>query len=111
MGGPQAGIIVGRKEYIEAMKKNQLTRALRVDKLTIAALEATLIEYLAGFPEKNLPVIHMLSLSSDELRQRAERLVEILNAAIGKQALLQSISMVEVEDMVGGGAVYGLQPF
>lgn len=104
LGGPQAGIIVGRKEYIEAMKKNQLTRALRVDKLTIAALEATLIEYLAGFPEKNLPVIHMLSLSSDELRQRAERLVEILNAAIGKQALLQSISMVEVEDMVGGGA-------
>ena len=104
LGGPQAGIIVGRKEYVEAMKKNQLTRALRVDKLTIAALEATLIEYLAGFPERNLPVIHMLSLSGDELRQRAERLVEILNAAIGKQAFLQNIRMVEVEDMVGGGA-------
>jgi L-seryl-tRNA(Ser) seleniumtransferase len=104
LGGPQAGIIVGRKEYIEAMKRNQLTRALRVDKLTIAALEATLIEYLAGFPEKNLPIIHMLSISGDELQQRAERLVEILTTAIGDQTFLQSIRMVEVEDMVGGGA-------
>lgn len=104
LGGPQAGIIAGRKEYIEAMKRNQLTRALRVDKLTIAALEATLIEYLAGFPEKNLPVVHMLSIGGDELQQSAEQLVEILNAAIGNQTLLHSIRMVEVEDMVGGGA-------
>ena len=80
MGGPQSGIIVGRKPYIEAMKKNQLTRALRVDKLTIAALEATLIEYLAGFPEKNLPIIRMLNMSPAELQLQAEQLEDILTA-------------------------------
>ena len=104
LGGPQSGIIVGRKPYIEAMKRNQLTRALRVDKLTIAALEATLIEYLAGFPEKNLPVVHMLSMSRAELQQRAEQLADILKAELGHSAFIDSIRVVEVDDMVGGGA-------
>lgn len=104
LGGPQSGIIVGRKSHIEAMKRNQLTRALRVDKLTIAALEATLIEYLAGFPEKNLPVIHMLNMSRAELQLRAEQLADILKAEIGDLAFLDSIRVVEVDDMVGGGA-------
>lgn len=104
LGGPQSGIIVGRKLPIEAMKRNQLTRALRVDKLTIAALEATLIEYLAGFPEKNLPVIHMLSMSRSELQLRAEQLADILKAELGEVAFLDSVRVVEVDDMVGGGA-------
>lgn len=104
LGGPQAGIIVGRKEYIEAMKRNQLTRALRVDKLTIAALEATLIEYLAGFPEKNLPIIQMLSMSHTELQERAEQLAEMLKSESSNQPLGYNITVVEVDDMVGGGA-------
>lgn len=104
LGGPQSGIIVGRKPYIEAMKKNQLTRALRVDKLTIAALEATLIEYLAGFPEKNLPIIRMLNMSPAELQLQAEQLEDILTAELGTLAFLDSIRVVEVDDMVGGGA-------
>lgn len=104
LGGPQAGIIVGRKKYIEAMKKNQLTRALRVDKLTIAALEATLIEYLAGFPEKNLPIIQMLSMSRTELQQRAQHLAEMLESEASMPTLGYSVAVVEVDDMVGGGA-------
>ena len=73
LGGPQAGIIVGKKEYIEKMKKNQLTRALRVDKMTLAALEATLKLYL---DEKEvleyIPTLHMISLSKERLLGKAD---------------------------------------
>ena len=62
LGGPQAGIIVGKKKYIDKMKKNQLTRALRVDKLTISALEATLRLYLDEEKAiKNIPTLKMLT--------------------------------------------------
>lgn len=104
LGGPQAGIIVGRKEYIEAMKKNQLTRALRVDKLTIAALEATLLEYLEGNPEDKIPVIRMLCCSSEQLQHQAEELLNALQKRIGTLPQVASLSVVELEDMVGGGA-------
>lgn len=104
LGGPQAGIILGRKDLIEAMKKNQLTRALRVDKLTIAALEGTLLEYLAGDPHKNLPVLAMLTSGGEELRERAEDLYKKLNRKIGKHKQVENIEMVALEDMVGGGA-------
>jgi L-seryl-tRNA(Ser) seleniumtransferase len=104
LGGPQAGIIVGGKQYIDAMKRNQLTRALRVDKLTIAALEATLLEYLEGEPRERIPVIRMLCTSSGQLRQQAEELLGELNQHIGKSPYITAITLVELEDMVGGGA-------
>lgn len=104
LGGPQAGIIVGRKKYIEAMKKNQLTRALRVDKLTIAALEATLLEYLEGKPEEKIPVIRMLCYSSEQLQDQAEELLDNLHGRIGSLPQVASLTLVELEDMVGGGA-------
>ncbi len=104
LGGPQAGIIVGRKKYIEAMKKNQLTRALRVDKLTIAALEATLLEYLEGKPEENIPVIRMLCCSLEQLQHQAEELLNHLQNRIGSLPQVASLNLVELEDMVGGGA-------
>lgn len=104
LGGPQAGIIVGRKKYIEAMKKNQLTRALRVDKLTIAALEATLLEYLEGKPEENIPVICMLCRSLEQLQHQAEELLNHLQNHIGSLPQVASLNLVELEDMVGGGA-------
>ncbi|MBO8159665.1 MAG: L-seryl-tRNA(Sec) selenium transferase [Thermosyntropha sp.] len=104
LGGPQAGIIVGKREYVEAMKKNQLTRALRVDKLTISALEGTLLEYLCGNPYENIPVINMLTLSREELKKRAEKLQMILKEKVGNFLSIDKIEIVEVEDMVGGGA-------
>lgn len=104
LGGPQAGIIVGKKEYVNAMKKNQLLRALRVDKLTIAALEGTLLEYLGGKPGEKIPVIRMLRSSKEELREKAEELYELLSSRIGNLDKVEGLSTVELEDMVGGGA-------
>ncbi|MGE5391789.1 MAG: L-seryl-tRNA(Sec) selenium transferase [Deltaproteobacteria bacterium] len=104
LGGPQAGIIVGRKDLIDAMKKNQLTRALRVDKLTIAALEGTLIEFLAGDPEKKIPVISMLARTPDQLEERARELHSRIVDKIGTHKKVETIELVALEDMVGGGA-------
>ena len=73
LGGPQAGIIVGKKEYIEQMKKNQLTRALRVDKMTLAALEATLKLYLDEKEAlEHIPTLHMISISKECLFGKAD---------------------------------------
>lgn len=79
-GGPQAGIMVGKQKWIDAVRKNPLMRACRVDKVTYAALEWTLIEYEKGSYLSSLPVYRMLSAGIDEIRKRAERLREELNA-------------------------------
>ncbi|WP_242848916.1 L-seryl-tRNA(Sec) selenium transferase [Syntrophomonas palmitatica] len=104
LGGPQAGIIIGKKVYIEAMKKNQLTRALRVDKLTIAALEGTLLEYLNGKPDQNIPVIRMLEYSLEDLEERAEKLYMTLETRIRTHKYIEKLSLIRLDDMVGGGA-------
>ena len=104
LGGPQAGIIVGKKEYIDAMKKHQLTRALRVDKLTIAALEGTLLEYLSGDPLKGIPVLEMLTASREELRAHAEQLGKLMEERLLGSGRISDIRVVQLEDMVGGGA-------
>lgn len=107
LGGPQAGIIIGKREYIEKMKKNQLTRALRVDKLTIAALEGTLIEYLSGKPTENIPTIAMLSLGLDSLLNKARTLAKLLEQDLDNNENIKEIKVVELKDMVGGGAYPG----
>ena len=81
LGGPQCGIVVGRADHIEKLKSNPLARALRVDKLTLAALAATLEIHRAGRAFAEIPVLRQLSLSGDEIRSTAERLVERLRAA------------------------------
>lgn len=116
LGGPQAGIIVGKKKYIDLMKKNQLTRALRVDKLTIAALEGTLLEYLCGNPQQEIPVIKMLTMSPDQLLNKAEELRDKLSEKIMGSGKISKLELVQLDDMVGGGAYpsyripgYGIQ--
>ena len=99
LGGPQAGIIVGKKEYIEQMKKNQLTRALRVDKMTLAALEATLKLYLDEKEAlEHIPTLHMISLSKERLFAKAEVLKTVLSNLDFK------ITVAEDKAEVGGGS-------
>ena len=99
LGGPQAGIIVGKKEYIEQMKKNQLTRALRVDKMTLAALETTLKLYLDEKEAlEHIPTLHMISLSKDRLFAKAEVLKTRLSDLDFK------ITVAEDKAEVGGGS-------
>ena len=102
LGGPQAGIIIGKKEYIEKMKKNQLTRALRVDKLTICALEATLRMYLdENKAVKEIPTLRMLTYSMCDLEVKANNLYsKIIEKNID--------AIVSIEDglsQVGGGSM------
>lgn len=103
LGGPQAGIIVGRKCYIDAMKKNPLTRALRVDKLTIGALERTLICYRKGKEAiRDIPVLQMLQMPLDQLINRAQRLRQQLI----DQGIDEDLVQVEkVDSEVGGGSL------
>ncbi len=104
LGGPQAGIIVGKKTYIDAMKKNQLLRALRVDKLTIAALEGTLKAYLTEHPEQDIPVLRMLTAAPEELYDKSGQLCQELQTAVGSHPRVSHIAVVPLEDRVGGGA-------
>jgi len=101
LGGPQAGIIVGKKKYISRMKKHPLARAMRVDKMTFAALEATLAKYKdPKVALRDIPVLNMISSSSEEMRARAERLAEAIHAAAPKI----DTEIVEVLDQIGGGS-------
>lgn len=104
LGGPQAGIIVGKKEYIERLKKNQLMRALRVDKITLAALEATLMEYLnKESVMKEIPTLNMISLTKEELKKKAFELKSMLDSI----ELDYSFSIRENTSFVGGGSMPG----
>jgi len=100
LGGPQAGIILGRKEWIEKLKKHPLARAMRVDKMTLAALEATLDSYLDPTrAAREIPTLRMLSAGPETLRSRAEVLCAQLQQA-GIPA-----GVVPEQDQVGGGSV------
>ena len=101
LGGPQAGIIVGKKKYISRMKKHPLARAMRVDKMTFAALEATLAKYKdPKIALRDIPVLRMISSSDSEMRSKAERLA----AEIAGENEALRLETVRVEDQIGGGS-------
>ena len=103
LGGPQAGILVGKRDPIERIRKHPLMRALRVDKLTYAALEATLIEYLAGRALDTVPVARMLSMRVEEIETRALAVATRLRAA-GWQA-----DVIDGRSAIGGGSAPGVE--
>lgn len=101
LGGPQAGIIVGRKELIAQLRRHPMARALRVDKLTFAALDATLRSYQRGCAVAELPVWQMISASVAALRERGERwLVKVRAAGLCGE-------LIAGESAVGGGSLPG----
>jgi L-seryl-tRNA(Ser) seleniumtransferase len=100
LGGPQAGIIVGRKKYIDQLRKNPLYRALRVDKMVIAGLEQVILSYLKKEEEK-IPAWRLISTSLDVLRKRGEEISARLSA-FGISA-----SLKESKSTVGGGSLPG----
>jgi L-seryl-tRNA(Ser) seleniumtransferase len=101
LGGPQAGVAAGLREYVEPMRKNPLYRALRVDKMTLAALDATLVEHQLRGEQARLPVLRMIAATAEELRGRAAALAGRLAAS----APALAPALVPGESMVGGGAV------
>ncbi len=98
LGGPQAGLIVGRATLIAKLRSHPLARALRVDKTTLAGLEATLLSYLNGRATSDIPVWRMIAATPEALRARAERIA----AAIGGD-----VTVVACASAVGGGSLPG----
>jgi L-seryl-tRNA(Ser) seleniumtransferase len=101
LGGPQAGILVGKREPLERVRRNPLFRALRVDKLTIAALEATVSLYLQGRLD-SIPTLRMIRLPKEEIALRAERLAKRISSRPGFTAVLR-----DGESVIGGGSTPG----
>ncbi len=103
LGGPQAGIIVGRKEIVDRLRKHPMARALRLDKMTLAALEATLRLYLdteQAFRE--LPTLRMLSTPAEKLRERCDQLMPRCEKTLGN---LAKFATIQSTAPVGGGAL------
>jgi L-seryl-tRNA(Ser) seleniumtransferase len=103
LGGPQAGIILGKKDFLDPIKTNPLTRALRIDKLTLAALESTLLLYLdEKRAMEEIPTLRMLKVDLGLLKKRGKRLLKKLPETIKKKT---EITLREDVSQVGGGAL------
>jgi L-seryl-tRNA(Ser) seleniumtransferase len=99
LGGPQAGLLSGRADLIKRMRANSLFRALRVDKLIYAALEATLLAYVKH-DYAAIPTLHMMRLSSQEIGKRAEALAKSVQSSVRQI----NVEVVDGESVIGGGA-------
>jgi L-seryl-tRNA(Ser) seleniumtransferase len=103
LGGPQAGIILGRRALMESIRRHPLMRALRVDKMTYAALEGTLAEYAAGRADA-IPVQRMLAVDETAIRTRADRLAGAIGEIAGWRA-----EVMRAVSAVGGGSGPGVE--
>ncbi len=107
LGGPQAGIILGKKEFIEKIKKNPLNRALRIDKLTLAGLEATLRLYRdESMALEHIPVLKMILAPSEDLKKKARRLCNKLKRL---KILGVKFQVIKTISKTGGGALPTLE--
>ena len=106
LGGPQAGLLVGRKKFLAAIRTNPLYRALRVDKLTLAALETLLLLYLRKEEKQSIPALQMIFAPAGEIRARAETLIGKIRQTLptGSSLLLD---IVEGQSVIGGGSTPG----
>jgi L-seryl-tRNA(Ser) seleniumtransferase len=102
LGGPQAGLISGRADLVKRMRSNSLFRALRVDKLTYAALEATLLAYVKG-DHDSVPVLRMMRLSKVEIARRAEKIISQVSGGTQRSAR-STLEICNGESVIGGGA-------
>jgi L-seryl-tRNA(Ser) seleniumtransferase len=100
LGGPQAGLAAGRRPAIDAMRKNPLYRALRVDKMTVAALDAVLAVHEAGRAALHVPVQRMLTATAEQVKRRAEAMAAALRAARPEL----EVAVLDGASAVGGGA-------
>ena len=99
LGGPQAGMIVGRADLVAELRRYPLTRALRVDKTTLAGIKANLLHYLKGEALTHIPIWRMIASSVDEIAERARRLLDALGAPGGR------CDLVPGRSMIGGGSL------
>lgn len=107
LGGPQAGVIVGRKQTIDRIKRNPLTRALRIDKMTLAALESTLKLYRDEQKAvREIPTLRMLTISLEEIHKKADRLMAVLKEDVGSGA---DFTFADMVSRPGGGSFPGLE--
>lgn len=108
LGGPQAGIIAGKKDYIARIRRNPLMRALRVDKLSYAALSATLQLYRIGAAWQRVPVLHALKASEKDLSLRSQRFLQRLKRRLSKNSLdtldTLKFSLRSGSSLMGGGS-------
>ena len=109
LGAVQAGLIVGRREVIETLRKHPLYRALRANKLIYAALEATLESFRRETALTEIPVLQMLSMSAEEIEQRTKKFAKKLSGKINKNTDLQC-SITKGNSVIGGGSAPAVQP-
>jgi L-seryl-tRNA(Ser) seleniumtransferase len=107
LGGPQAGVIVGKRQLIEIIEKNPLMRAVRIDKMTLAAFEATLMCYLdEGIAKEKIPTLSMLLQQPEKIRMLARKIAGLLKLGLGSSAAdSAAIEVVEDVSQSGGGAL------